>query len=68
MTEIEIRDYLKKISYVGVPARRMAQDAGVHYQTMSRLLSDQEVWKMRSDTKEILEDYIEWFRNTLALK
>lgn len=67
MTEQEIRSYLRKINHVGVPMRHMAKDAGVHWQTMSKLLSDQEMWKMRPETKETLEDYIDWFKSTLGL-
>lgn len=67
MSEEEIRNYLRKISHVGVPARRMAQDAGLHNQTISKLLSDQEMWRLRPETKEILEDYIDWFKSTLGL-
>lgn len=67
MTEDEIRELLRKINYVGVPINIMARDAGVSNATMKRLLTEQEVWHMRPSTKEILEDYINWFKNTLGL-
>lgn len=66
MTEEEIRTQLRKIAHIGVPKNTMARDAGVATETIKRLLSDQEVWKMRDITKETLEDYIDWIKSTLG--
>ena len=66
MTEQEIRARLRRINHIGVPMTTMARDAGVHIQTIKRLLSDQEVWRLRDATKEIMEDYIEWIKSTLG--